>query len=97
MRPKGMSTRIKPIRLQTVDTLRIRRPGKIEPDPCQTALSSVLNCWASSGYGIGGCHALEQQLRHCADTTKYQKPPKSLVNFHISRMFKKMISPRKKK
>lgn len=30
--------------------------------------SIVAGCWASSGYNIAGCAALEQQLRACMDT-----------------------------
>jgi hypothetical protein len=25
-------------------------------------------CWASAGYGVSGCQALETQLRACMDT-----------------------------
>lgn len=43
MPPKGVSTRIKPVRLQSIDRLKIKRPNKHEQTPCQTAMSAVLS------------------------------------------------------
>ncbi|RJE18866.1 hypothetical protein PHISCL_08801 [Aspergillus sclerotialis] len=68
MPPKGASTRLNPIRLQTVERLRIRRPNKTDKNPCETAMSAMLNCWASAGHTAEGCAALEEQLRQCMDT-----------------------------
>ncbi|EAS33947.3 mitochondrial 37S ribosomal protein YmS-T [Coccidioides immitis RS] len=96
MPPKPVPTRMKPVRLQTIQSLRIQRPNKQEQSPCQTAMSAVLNCWASAGHNIQGCHALEDQLRQCMDTAKYQKPKKSTINYHLMRMFPKISGPRKK-
>lgn len=43
MPPKGASTALKPIRLQTVDKLRIRHPDKQAPTPCLGAMSAMLS------------------------------------------------------
>lgn len=43
MPPRGAPTRLKPMRLQTINTLRIKSPNKHEPDPCLTAMSGVLS------------------------------------------------------
>ncbi|KAI9043346.1 mitochondrial 37S ribosomal mS37 domain-containing protein [Aspergillus affinis] len=67
MPPKGASTKLNPVRLQTIPHLRIRHPNKNEGNPCMTVMSSMLSCWASSGYTSEGCLALEQQLRQCMD------------------------------
>jgi hypothetical protein len=34
----------------------------------RTRLISFAACWASSGYNVAGCAALETQLRTCMDT-----------------------------
>ncbi|KAL1957416.1 hypothetical protein VTO42DRAFT_5984 [Malbranchea cinnamomea] len=96
MPPRGASTRLKPMRLQTIDNLRIKRPNKNEPNPCITALSAVLNCWASAAGKSGGCAGLEQQLRNCVDGAKHRKTKKSTINYHLMRMFPKISGPRKR-
>ena len=68
MAPKGnVSTRLNPLRLNTINHLRVRRPNQNEQNPCVTVMSTMLNCWASQGYGAEGCAALEGQLRKCMD------------------------------
>lgn len=42
MPPKG-TTRLNPIRLQTIDHLRVRRPNRTDKNPCETIMSSMLS------------------------------------------------------
>ena len=82
MPPKGTSTSLNPVRLQSVAKLRIKRPDKQQVNPCLGAMSAMLSescrppraskltcvaCWASSGLGNAGCVAAEQTLRECMD------------------------------
>lgn len=96
MPPKGSSTRLNPVRLQTIPHLRVRRPNQQQQNPCVTVMTSVLNCWASSGYSAEGCLALEQQLRNCMDAPKQKGVKKNTINYHLMRMFPKVAGPRKK-
>ncbi|KAJ5183344.1 hypothetical protein N7492_000960 [Penicillium capsulatum] len=118
MAPKGnVSTRLNPLRLNTINHLRVRRPNQHEQNPCVTVMSTMLNCWASQGYGAEGCAALETQLRKCMDApvhsllcsnTRYyglaneirvqksQEKKKNTVNYHLMRMYPKVVGPRKK-
>lgn len=43
MPAKGVSTRLNPVRLQTIPHLRIRRPNQHEQNPCVTVMSSMLS------------------------------------------------------
>ena len=43
MAPKGASTTLNPIRLQTVTRLKIKRPDKQEPNPCLGPMSAMLS------------------------------------------------------
>ncbi|KAL4918282.1 hypothetical protein BDW62DRAFT_66802 [Aspergillus aurantiobrunneus] len=67
MPPKNVSTRLNPVRLNSITHLRVRQPNTNELTPCSAVMSAMLNCWASSG-PKEGCVALEQQLRECMDT-----------------------------
>ncbi|CAL5872787.1 uncharacterized protein PFLUO_LOCUS7056 [Penicillium psychrofluorescens] len=96
MPPKNVSTRLNPIRLQTINHLRVRRPNQQEQNPCVTVMSSMLNCWASQGYSAEGCAALETQLRKCMDQPKSSEKKKNTVNYHLMRMYPKVVGPRKK-
>ncbi|KAK2797058.1 hypothetical protein FQN51_008830 [Onygenales sp. PD_10] len=48
MPPKGASTRVKPVRLQTIPKLRIKSPNTHQPNPCLAVMTSVLNPKAKS-------------------------------------------------
>ncbi|CAG7923616.1 unnamed protein product [Penicillium olsonii] len=97
MAPKGsLSTRMNPLRLNTINHLRVRRPNQHEQNPCVTVMSSMLNCWASAGYAAEGCAALEAQLRKCMDDPKSREQKKNTVNYHLMRMYPKVVGPRKK-
>lgn len=54
-------------RLPPLPKLRVRRPNQAEANPCVGIMTSMLSCWASSGYSATGCMALEQSLRACMD------------------------------
>ncbi|PGH19850.1 hypothetical protein AJ80_03767 [Polytolypa hystricis UAMH7299] len=95
MPPRGISTRMKPMQLQTVNKLRVKRPNKSEPNPCTAVMSSVLTCWASSRFSVEGCFQVEQQLRACVDAKSTKTTHKSTINYHLMRMFPKMSGPRK--
>lgn len=43
MPPKGAPTRLNPVRLQTIQHLRVRRPNQHEQNSCITVMSSVLS------------------------------------------------------
>lgn len=43
MPAKGVSTRLNPVRLQTIPHLRVRRPNQHEQNPCVTVMSSMLS------------------------------------------------------
>ncbi|OOQ88272.1 mitochondrial 37S ribosomal protein YmS-T [Penicillium brasilianum] len=121
MSPKGnVTTRLNPLRLNTINHLRVRRPNQNEQNACVTVMSSMLNCWASQGYGHEGCAGLEAQLRKCMDAPvrlypfidtslvrtypliyhraiqKSQEKKKNTVNYHLMRMYPKVVGPRKK-
>lgn len=40
---KGATTRLNPVRLQTIPHLRVRRPNQHEQNPCVTVMSSMLS------------------------------------------------------
>ncbi|EFQ93331.1 hypothetical protein PTT_09326 [Pyrenophora teres f. teres 0-1] len=76
--------------LPPLPKLRVRRPNKPEMNPCLGAMSSVLGCWASSGYSVQGCALLEQKLRQCMDAPRNPNQKKNNINFHLSRMYPKI-------
>ncbi|TVY54706.1 37S ribosomal protein MRP10, mitochondrial [Lachnellula cervina] len=94
-----------PMRLPPLPKLRVRRPNQSEANPCLALMSSVLNlradktiaCWASSGYNVAGCQAFETQLRTCMDTPRPKGLKKNTINHHLSRMYPKIVGPRKRK
>ncbi|KAJ5246026.1 hypothetical protein N7468_001009 [Penicillium chermesinum] len=96
MPPKNVSTRLNPIRLNTINHLRVRRPNENEQNNCVTIMSAMLNCWASQGYNSEGCAAMATQLRACMDAPKKQEKKKNTVNYHLMRMYPKVVGPRKK-
>ncbi|GAB1192101.1 hypothetical protein BDV32DRAFT_120847 [Aspergillus pseudonomiae] len=96
MPPKGATTRLNPVRLQTIPHLRVRRPNQHEQNPCVTVMSSMLSCWASAGYTAEGCAALEQQLRQCMDAPKPKSNKKNTINYHLMRMYPKVVGPKKR-
>ncbi|KAN0090534.1 hypothetical protein V8E51_019113 [Hyaloscypha variabilis] len=97
MPPKGGSTKLSPMRLPPLPKLRVRRPNQADANPCLTLMSSVLTCWASSGYTAAGCAALETQLRACMDTPRPKTVKKNTINYHLSRMYPNIVGPRKRK
>ncbi len=54
-------------------------------------------CWASAGYNTTGCAAVEQALRSCMDGPAPPPKPRNNINYHLSRMHKKIGGPRKHK
>ncbi|KAF7902306.1 hypothetical protein EAF00_002209 [Botryotinia globosa] len=97
MPPKGASTAKVPMKLPPLPKLRVRRPNQTDSNPCLAIMTSVLTCWASSGYNVAGCQALETQLRTCMDAPKAAAQKKNTINYHLSRMYPKIVGPRKKK
>ncbi|OJJ47758.1 hypothetical protein ASPZODRAFT_29592, partial [Penicilliopsis zonata CBS 506.65] len=93
---KGAPTRLNGVRLQTIPHLRVRRPNQHEQNPCVNAMSTVLNCWASSNYSVEGCAAFEEQLRQCMDSPKTKGKHKNTINYHLMRMYPKVVGPKKK-
>ncbi|KAL1982606.1 hypothetical protein VTN96DRAFT_1041 [Rasamsonia emersonii] len=93
---KGAPTRLKPVRLQTIEHLRVRRPNLNQQNPCTTVMSSLLNCWASSGHGSEACQGLEHQLKACMDAPKDKTIKKNTINYHLMRMFERVAGPRKR-
>ncbi|KAG9239714.1 hypothetical protein BJ875DRAFT_447444 [Amylocarpus encephaloides] len=96
MPPKG-STSLTPMRLPPLPRLRVRRPNQSEANPCLALMTSVLTCWASSGYNVAGCQVFETQLRTCMDTPRPKTQKKNTINHHLSRMYPKMSGPKKRK
>ncbi|KZF24855.1 mitochondrial ribosomal protein 10 [Xylona heveae TC161] len=86
-----------PMRLPPLPKLRVRHPNKTETNPCMAIMSSMLGCWASSGYNMAGCVGLEQQLRMCMDTKKPKVEKRNTINYHLSRLYPKIIGPHKRK
>ncbi|KAF3765397.1 mitochondrial ribosomal protein 10 [Cryphonectria parasitica EP155] len=86
----------KPMRLPPLRVLRVRNPNKQEGNPCITVMSSVLACWASTGYASSTCSGVEQALRECMDGPKPPPKKKNNINFHLSR-FQKYLEGNSKK
>ncbi|KAH8594794.1 hypothetical protein B0O99DRAFT_624730 [Bisporella sp. PMI_857] len=97
MPPKGASTKLQPMRLPPLKKLKVRRPNAGESNPCLAIMSSVLTCWASAGYNVEGCQAVETQLRMCMDGPKLASTKKNTINYHLSRMYPNLVGPRKRK
>ncbi|CAE6995947.1 37s ribosomal protein mitochondrial protein [Pyrenophora teres f. teres] len=57
---------------------------------------SITGCWASSGYSVQGCALLEQKLRQCMDAPRNPNQKKNNINFHLSRMYPKIVGPHKR-
>ncbi|KAL2752411.1 hypothetical protein ACRALDRAFT_1077703 [Sodiomyces alcalophilus JCM 7366] len=81
----------RPIRLPPLKSLRVRNPRKKVENPCINVMSSVLACWASAGYNTAGCAALENALRTCMDAPLPAKPPAATINYHLNRMYDRVI------
>ncbi|KAF2842091.1 mitochondrial ribosomal protein 10 [Patellaria atrata CBS 101060] len=96
-RPGATPSKLNPPRLPPLSKLRVRRPNALNENPCLGLMTSVLGCWASSGYNLAGCALLEQQLRACMDAPKPAAAKKSTINYHLSRMYPKIRGPRKQK
>ncbi|OKL59313.1 hypothetical protein UA08_05375 [Talaromyces atroroseus] len=96
MPAKGAPTRLNPVRLQTIQHLRVRRPNQQQQNSCATIMSSMLNCWASAGHGSEGCSGLEESLKACMDQRKDTTVQNNAVNYHLMRMFPKVSGPRKR-
>ncbi|KAL4778954.1 hypothetical protein BJX76DRAFT_107951 [Aspergillus varians] len=96
MPPKNLSTRLNPVRLNSITHLRVRAPNTNELSPCAAVMTAMLSCWASSG-PKEGCVALEQQLRECMDTQKPKGTKRNAINYHLMRMYPKVVGPKKKK
>ncbi|KAF2642838.1 mitochondrial ribosomal protein 10 [Massarina eburnea CBS 473.64] len=83
--------------LPPLPKLRVRRPNKPETNPCLGVMSSVLGCWASSGYSAQGCAQLEAKLRQCMDAPRNPNQKKNNINYHLSRMYPHIVGPHKRK
>ncbi|KAI1754887.1 37S ribosomal protein Mrp10 [Xylaria castorea] len=92
-----MSAAQKPIRLPPLKNLRVRTPNGKPQRPCMAIMSSVLSCWASTGYSTVGCAQVEQALRACMDGQPPAPPRRSEVNYHLSRFKDKLTYPEKKR
>ncbi|GAB7340225.1 hypothetical protein MBLNU457_6690t1 [Dothideomycetes sp. NU457] len=90
-------TKAVPPKLPPLPKLRVRRPDAADANPCVGIMTSVLGCWASSGYTAQGCAVLEQQLRACMDQPRPKSQKKSTINYHLSRLYPQMVGPHKKK
>ncbi|KAF2493250.1 hypothetical protein BU16DRAFT_465031 [Lophium mytilinum] len=82
--------------LPPLPKLRVRRPNKPEVNPCLGVMTSVLGCWASSGYSVQGCAQLEQKLRACMDAPRPAKGKDNMINYHLSRMYPKIKGPHRR-
>lgn len=75
MPPKGnVSTRLNPLRLNTINHLRVRRPNKHEQNPCVTVMSTMLSTFLS--------HIFEAQVRMLVD-----RPASTLGHCHTEYIF----------
>ncbi|KAI1375993.1 mitochondrial ribosomal protein 10 [Hypoxylon crocopeplum] len=92
-----MSASQRPIRLPPLKVLRVRNPNGQGERPCVAIMSSVLACWASSGYSTVGCAQVEQALRQCMDGPPPSKPKGNEINYHLSRFKDKLTYPEKKR
>ncbi|KAK5958517.1 40S ribosomal protein mrp10 [Knufia fluminis] len=100
MPPKGASTSVNPMRLQSVSRLKIRHPDKQEANPCIGPMTAMLSCWASSANATGGsqgCAGLEKALRECMDKPRPKSGHKSNINYHLSRLYPQIKGPERRK
>ncbi|KAL4928585.1 mitochondrial 37S ribosomal protein mS37 [Aspergillus undulatus] len=97
MPPKNISTKLNPVRLNSIPQLRVRATEKADPTPCSAVMSAMLTCWASSGQSSAACSLLEQQLRECMDTHKNTGTKRNSINYHLMRMYPKVVGPKKRK
>ncbi|KAJ9651357.1 40S ribosomal protein mrp10 [Neophaeococcomyces mojaviensis] len=99
MPPKGVSTAVSPIRLQSVTRLKIRHPDKQEANPCIGPMTAMLSCWASSANAANttGCAHLEKALRECMDKPRSTSGHKSNINYHLGRLYPQVAPPKKRK
>ncbi|KAL4806855.1 hypothetical protein BDV18DRAFT_138329 [Aspergillus unguis] len=95
MPPRNVSTKLNPVRLNSINHLRVRAPSTSQLSPCTAIMSAMLTCWASPA--SGGCEALETQLKECMDTQKSTGSKKNAINYHLMRMFPKVVGPKKRK
>ncbi|KAF2092440.1 hypothetical protein NA57DRAFT_82295 [Rhizodiscina lignyota] len=84
-------------KLPPLPKLLVRQPNPPEKNPCLNIMASVLSCWASTGYSVQGCGALEQQLRTCMDTKRERKTGQNDINKLLKRMYPRIIGPHKRK
>ncbi|KAJ4412530.1 40S ribosomal protein mrp10 [Gnomoniopsis sp. IMI 355080] len=87
----------KPMRLPPVKVLRVKNPNRTTTNPCVTLMSSVLACWASTGFASATCSGVEQSLRTCMDGPQAPKPRRNNINYHLSRFQKYLEGPSSKK
>ncbi|KAI9800637.1 MAG: hypothetical protein M1825_003959 [Sarcosagium campestre] len=85
------------IRLPPLRKLKVRRPDSTAVNPCVAIMSSVLTCWASAGHTTAGCAEIENQLRRCMDGPANLSQKKNSINYHLSRLYPKIIGPHKRK
>ncbi|RVD80941.1 mitochondrial 37S ribosomal protein mS37 [Arthrobotrys flagrans] len=85
----------KNFRLPPLPRFRVKSANKQQVHPCNLVMSSVLGCWASQGHATKGCEAFEQALRTCMDTNKRVKSQKSTLNYHMARLYPKIVGPQK--
>ncbi|EKG13044.1 Ribosomal protein MRP10 mitochondrial [Macrophomina phaseolina MS6] len=94
-KPTG-ATKVAARPLPPLPKLRVRHPNRTEGNPCVGIMTSVLGCWASQGYSVAGCSAVEQQLRACMDAPRPKAQKKNSINYHLSRMYPKIVGPHKR-
>lgn len=90
-----MSGVSKPMRLPPLKALRVKNPTRKTEQPCVALMSSVLGCWASSGYNTAGCLQVELALRACMDAPPPQQPKASEINYHLGRFQNRVAGKRK--
>ncbi|KAK7515300.1 hypothetical protein IWX49DRAFT_591447 [Phyllosticta citricarpa] len=94
-KPNGKKLPKRP--LPPLPKLRVKNPNVVEPNPCLGVMSSVLGCWASHGYNVAGCAQVEAQLRMCMDAPVPKVAKTNNINYHLSRMYPKLVGPHKRK
>ncbi|RMZ77047.1 hypothetical protein DV738_g4622, partial [Chaetothyriales sp. CBS 135597] len=92
MPPKGSSTAINPVRLQSVKKLKVQRPDRTNVNPCMGPMSAVLTASGAQGASSAAasalsCAALEQALRECMDFNRKTPEQKSTINYHLQRLY----------
>lgn len=87
----------KPMRLPPVPFLKVKDTSVTNKNPCVPVMTSVLACWASAGFSTTGCAALENALRQCMDSPPPARATKSTINYHLTRMYDRVIPNAKPK